>query len=37
MYKFTFSVRYNPEADDNHEESSGNPATDFLLLIQNFY
>lgn len=37
MYKFTFSVRYYPEADDNHEESSVNPATDFPLLIQIFY
>lgn len=37
MYKFTFSVKYNPEADDNHEVSSMNPATDFPLLIQICY
>lgn len=37
MYKFTFSVRYNPETNDNHEESGMNPVTDFPLLIQIFY
>lgn len=37
MYKFTFSIRYNPEVDDNHEESSVNPTTAFALLIQIFY
>lgn len=37
MYKFTFSVKYNPEADDNHEETSMNPASDFPLLIQISY
>lgn len=37
MYKFTFSVKYNPEADDKHEESSMNPATDLPLLIQISY
>lgn len=37
MYKFTFSVKYNPETDDNREESGMNPATDFPLLIQISY
>lgn len=37
MYKFTFGVKYNPEADDNHEKSSTNCATDFPLLIQISY
>lgn len=37
MYKFNFSVKYNPEADDNYEESSMNPATDLPLLIQISY
>lgn len=37
MYKFTFSIRYNPEADYNHEGSSVNPTTDFPPLIQIFY
>ena len=34
MYKFIFSVKYNPEADDNHDESTMNSAADFPLLIQ---
>lgn len=37
MYQFTFTVKYNPEADDNHEVLSTKPATDFPLLIQIFY